>query len=137
MSRHDLTERLMRNPRYAQQVLEQTKPKAEAEPEPAAPRKYPNQPVKVDGVRYDSKLEAKVHARLELRHGRDSIIRQVSIPIGSKRIRPDFLIIHERYEDGTFRAELADAKGHATDAWEAKANHLKSQHGLSIRLIKK
>lgn len=98
-------------------------------------RKYRNEPVEADGERFDSRHEYRVAVALRVKHGRENVIRQVSLPIGELRIRPDFLVIYERYEDGTFRAELVDAKGMMTAAWRAKANHLEAQHGLRIRLV--
>lgn len=97
-----------------------------------APRKYRNEPTELDGERFDSKLEAAVFARLVAYYGRDRVIRQVSFPVGSLRIRPDFLVL---LPCGRFA--LADAKGFATDAWKAKANHLRHFHGLEIALIRK
>lgn len=100
-------------------------------------KKYRNQPTEINGERFDSKLEARICEMLRTIHGERNVIRQISIPIGAARVRPDFLIIHERFEDGTFRAELADAKGVETQAWKAKANHLQDKHGINIRTIKK
>ncbi len=120
-------------PRAAEQaaavLAEREKPAAQA------PRKYRNEPVEHDGERFDSRHEYRVAVALRVKHGRENVIRQVSLPLGELRIRPDFLIIHERFPDGTFRAELVDAKGMMTDAWRAKANHLEAQHGLRIRLV--
>ncbi len=101
------------------------------------PNKYRNQPVEVDGQRFDSKLEEAVYRRLVAQYGRGGVIRQVSIPIGSKRIRPDFLCIVARHEDGTFTGRWLDAKGHATEAWSAKQNHLLDVYGLEIQVVKK
>lgn len=102
------------------------------------PRKYKNEPCEVDGEKFDSKLEARVCHRLRLEHGRENVIRQVSIPLDAeKRIRPDFLIIAERYEDGSFRGFFVDAKGRLTDRWATAAAWLKDKHGLKIELIRK
>lgn len=109
-------------------------PENEPDPKPK-PRKYRNQPCEVAGQKFDSKHEADCYLNLRAVYGAERVIRQVSIPIGSKRIRPDFLIIHEVFEDGTFRAELVDAKGMVAKEWSAKANHLETQHRLKIRLI--
>jgi len=104
----------------------------------ATRRKYGNQPtINACGERFDSKLEERVYGQLRAAYGDAGVVRQVSIPVGDKRIRPDFLIIHSVMTDGRFIGELADAKGHATEGWTAKANHLKDKHGLSIREIKK
>jgi hypothetical protein len=101
------------------------------------PKKYRNQPCEAGGEKFDSKLEAEAYKKLCALWGKENVIRQVSIPIGDKRIRPDFLVIKEVLEGGkVFVGFFADAKGFATDAWTAKANHLKDKHGLSIELIR-
>lgn len=118
----------------ALRIVRELREKRERESVPAKParRKYRNVPVEVDGQRFDSRLEADVYARLVSYYGRDRVIRQVSFPVGSRRIRPDFLVL---LPGGGF--VLADAKGFATDAWTAKANHLRDRHGLGIVLIRK
>lgn len=85
---------------------------------------------------FDSKLEHRVYQRLCLAHGERNVIRQVSIPLGKLRIRPDFMVIEERFGDGSFRARLVDAKGLPTREWRAKANHLEQAHGLEIQIIR-
>jgi len=100
-------------------------------------RKYRNVPTVIGGHRFDSRHEAEVWLALCATYGAKNVIRQVSLPIGEKRIRPDFLIIRQHFPDGTFRAEFADAKGMITQEWKAKSNHLTDKHGLKIRLITK
>lgn len=97
--------------------------------------KYNNQPTRVGSRLFDSKHEANVYSILCLQYGEKNIACQVSFPIGAERIRLDFMLIHERFDDGTFRAELIDAKGVVTPTWRAKANHLKDALGLTIRKI--
>lgn len=104
---------------------------------PAPPSKYRNQRCELEGERFDSKLERRVYQHFCDAYGVENVIRQVSFPIGNRRIRPDFLIILERFADGSFRGFLADAKGHATDAWKCRANHLRDKYGLDIRIVKK
>ena len=115
-------------------VTEKVKGKS---PIPFGRKKYRNIPCEVNGEKYDSKLEAKVHGDLIRGFCKERIIRQVSIPLGGKRIRPDFLVITDHFEDGSFRGFFADAKGKATRDWEAKAAWLLDKHGIKIRLIKK
>lgn len=99
---------------------------------PAKPTKYRNVPTERGGQRFDSKLEADVYDRLVAYYGKLNVIRQVSFPIGRKRIRPDFFVILAGR-----RFVVADAKGIATDAWKSKANHLRDVHGIEIVLIHK
>ncbi len=122
MSRSALIDKLAQNPRYAQQLAAAREPKS----------KYKAEPVVVDGERFDSKLEYRVYRRLVTEHGAYSVLRQVTIRAGKNRMRPDFMVIHERYEDGSFRASLHDAKGLVTRDWQAKAHHLQHAHGLRV-----
>jgi hypothetical protein len=87
------------------------------------------------GERFDSKLERRHCAALRAAHGPAAIIRQVSLPVGLQRVRPDFLVIHEVLADGTFRGEFLDAKGHATADWTSKARKLQILHGITIRIL--
>lgn len=104
---------------------------------PQPPRsKYGNVKVEADGEKYDSKLEYRICTRLRSQHGKAGVMRQVSVELASdSRMRPDFLIIYERYENGRFLGEFADAKGRVTEVWRAKANHFFEKYGLKIRLI--
>ena len=101
------------------------------------PNKYHAQKVvTADGSKFDSKHERAVYQSLCAQYGKGSVIRQVSLPIGSKRIRPDFMVIVGTHSlDGRFTAFFADAKGMMTPAWSAKANHLNDAHGLKIKLF--
>lgn len=86
--------------------------------------------------KFDSIWERTVYLQLQAKHKR--VLRQVSFYLGQgRRIRPDFLIVHEILEDGKkFVGELVDAKGFkVTDAWKAKADWLKGISGIGITLI--
>lgn len=114
-----------------------------------APRRHGNVPTLTPaGEKFDSKLEARVIGNLRLEHGSKNVIRQVSIPLADSlppddpgralpRIRVDALIIHERYDDGTFRGELVDAKGNETKAWTRATRELWERFALRVRRIKK
>ena len=100
--------------------------------------KFGNIKTTINGEIFDSRHEAVVVIGLRASHGEENIIRQISLPINEQRIRPDVLRIIKRYDDGTFRAELIDAKGSpatVTEEYKAKANCLKALHDLAIRLI--
>ena len=104
--------------------------------------KYRNIPTVVDGQRFDSKLEAKVYGDLCLEYGKQNVIRQVSIPIGAQRIRPDFMVLIykdplDKFEEPSYNVMFIDAKGRETPAWRAKANCLKALHGIEIQLRRK
>ena len=101
------------------------------------PKKYRNKPCEYEGQRFDSKLELKVYLDLVAVWGAPNVIRQVSIPIGKGRMRPDFFVITSRFDDGSFRGHFVDAKGVITAAWRRGANHLEDKHGIKISLVKK
>lgn len=105
--------------------------------QPPKVRKYRNEPVVRDGQRFDSKLESNVYDMLCAQYGKENVICQASIPVGNLRIRPDFMVIHDRFSDGRFWAEFVDAKGVVTRDWTAKCNHLRDKHGLTVRQIRK
>lgn len=88
---------------------------------------------------FDSKKEERDFRKLVAAYGIKNVIRQVSIPLDDRppisRLRPDFLIIHERLEGGLFVCELLDSKGHATAEWLRKAKRLKEIHGIEVKTI--
>lgn len=136
MSRADLTAKLLAQGRIKPEDLHKETVLDLSEGDKSKPDKYHRVKVEVNGEKFDSKLEYAVCCRLRGIYGEKRVIRQVSIPIGKKRIRPDFMIIHSVNANGTFTGELVDAKGFMTPAWEAKANHLLDAHGLAIRLVR-
>lgn len=142
MSRQSIQDKLLANPRYSEQVrrammdgINRSSSRPVTIPQ-SPPRKFRNVPCEgADGAKFDSKKEKAVYDRLCAQHGKENVVRQVSIPIGARRIRPDFMVIFERFDDGTFRAGLIDAKGMATDAWKIKAEFLKVIHGIAISTL--
>ena len=126
-----------------QKLIRQGRVKPEdLDPRRIVPRKQRNQPCEIDGQKFHSKLEYGLYMSLCAGYGARNMIRQVSFPIGKNRIRPDFLIILERFKDGSFHAKLMDAKAwdkkkleyRCTEAWKARANHLFDKHGLKIEI---
>ena len=88
--------------------------------------------------RFDSKLEARVYLRLCGEHGKENIIRQVTIPLGGgASLRPDFFVITDRFADGSFRVKLMDGKGKPTRDWTNKNKWLKQKYTIGIEPIKK
>jgi hypothetical protein len=102
------------------------------------PSKLYNVRTRIGDETFDSRLEARLCETLRARYGPENIVRQVSLPLGSggQRMRVDYLIVHERFDDGTFRAELADAKGYATAGWKTKARRLDRLHKIKVRLLR-
>ena len=108
--------------------------------------KYNAKPCFRGEERFDSEHEAKVWDKLCLQVTADAtaeaiggfpIHRQVSLRVGSanERIRPDFMLVKEVFDDGSFRAELLDAKGFPTPAWKAKQRRFLKLYGLKIREV--
>lgn len=108
------------------------------------PSKYKNKPQVVDGVRFDSKREAKRWFDLvnQVRAGQIAHLeRQVSYVLapsvriaGEKRARPEMKYTADftYYRDGQKIVE--DAKGHADTAFRIRQHLMKSVHGIDVRL---
>lgn len=97
--------------------------------------KFGNKRVVNERGEFDSILESDAHLKLVSAYGNNGVIRQVSMPIEGGRIRPDFLVIHERLPDGRFVGEFIDAKGRQTGPWKKSAKQLMERHGIGIRLM--
>jgi hypothetical protein len=98
-------------------------------------RKYHNEPIVFQGMKFDSKHELKAWQDLELQRvagALRAVIRQVSMPLqgSSQRIRVDFLVI-----DSEGRHRWLDAKGFETQAWRGKRNQVFDTYGITIELI--
>jgi hypothetical protein len=103
---------------------------------PKREKKYGNK-VTVDeqGRKFDSLKERRQFEEHVALYGERSVMRQVSFPIGKKRIRVDLVHIMERYADGSVRIMVKDSKGRITPEWAAKANHLKDAYGIEVKVI--
>lgn len=104
----------------------------------AAPKKYRNHPVVVDGERFDSKRESiRWHTLRLLERSGDvkDLKRQVRYPlhVEGKKIgeyRSDF-----DYIDNTTKELVTeDTKGFVTDLFKWKAKHFEAQYGRKIRI---
>jgi hypothetical protein len=101
-------------------------------------RKYRNTPVTIDGIRFDSKAEAKRWAELRLLERAGVILdlqRQVSFPItfGGVKIttyRADF--VYREAETG--ETAIEDVKGVRTPEYRIKAKLMAAQ-GMPIREV--
>lgn len=108
-------------------------------------RKYRNQPVEIDGIRFDSKREAAHYAELKLLEKagqiRDIIVHpsMVLVVNGMKicRFVPDF-----RFNDvdpnghTIWPARYQDTKGVITRDWKLKAKLFHAIYGIEIEVIK-
>ena len=89
--------------------------------------KYNAKPTVVDGIRFDSKKEAKYYCELTLRQAAGEVIgffRQVPIHLpGGTILRIDFLEFHA---DDT--VHIVDVKGMETDAFKIKKREVEAAY---------
>ena len=102
-------------------------------------RKYRNQPITIDGIRFDSQAEARRWQQLKLLERAGVIMelqRQVTFPIAWNGIkicsyRADFVY----RETATGEQVIEDCKGFLTPEYRIKAKLMAAQ-GLPIREVK-
>lgn len=96
-------------------------------------RKYRNQATVVEGLRFDSKLEARLYQALQLRQRAGEVlwfIRQVPFGLeGGIKYRADFLAIL-----AAGGVELWDAKGHDTPLSALKRKQVRARYGVNVLL---
>lgn len=107
--------------------------KAAAPAEPAKRNKYGAQATVVDGIRFDSKREARYYEQLKLRVESGEVrffLRQVPLHLpGGTRLVIDFL---EFLADGTQR--FVDVKGRETPAFKIKRREIEAIYPIRIFL---
>jgi len=100
-------------------------------------------------IGFDSETEANVYDRLVAEH--IAVIAHGKIALGDEaHLEPDFIIVHEVYDDGRFEGQLADAKGlwkyktkggqqktkpHAEKDWLVKVKWLRDKVGLIVSIL--
>lgn len=102
--------------------------------------KYHNTPTMVDGIRFDSKAEARRYGELRLaeRAGEIAALKlqpSYLLEIGKLRIctyRADFQYIDRT----TNRVIVEDVKGVRTREYQIKAKLMKALHGIEIREVR-
>ena len=96
--------------------------------------KYNAKPTTIDGIRFDSKKEARVYQDLVLQWKAGQIryfVRQVPIDLpGGVKMRVDFLVMHN---DG--HEQWLDAKGKATRDWLNKKKIAEAIYPIKIETI--
>lgn len=102
----------------------------------AKPNKYHNHPTTVDGIRFDSKKEARYYEQLKIwiRTGEVAyFLRQVPIhlPGGSKYV-VDFLVFYTSTETPP---EYVDVKGRETQVFRLKRREIEHQYPIKIRCV--
>jgi hypothetical protein len=129
-----------RNPSFAKQIdaAKAETPRPKALDAKQGRQKYGNHKVERDGMKFDSKLEAAVYARLCDEYGKERVFRQVSIPLGGGvRIRPDFMVVTvlDYKTRGEVVVKFIDAKGYETEAFRTKRKLLACR-GIKIELAR-
>ncbi len=101
---------------------------------PCAPRpnKYNAQPTVVDGIRFDSKREARLYESLKARRAAGEVayfLRQVPVHLpGGTKLIVDFLVF---YRDGR-EPEYLDAKGRETPVFKVKRREVEAAFPIRI-----
>ena len=106
------------------------------------PRKYGNEPVYVDGIRFESKREARRYRDLTLlsRAGEVrnlELQKSFDICIGEFHVckyRADFTY-EERQPDGSWAEVVEDAKGVATPLFRLKQQLMRAGHGIDVKEV--
>lgn len=97
--------------------------------------KFHAKPVERDGIRFDSKGEAKLYDQLKLQQKSGEVLfflRQVPIHLpGGTKLVVDFLVF---YLNGT--ARFLDFKGMETDAFKIKQREVEALYPIEIELVK-
>lgn len=101
---------------------------------PARPNKYHNQPTTVDGIRFDSKKEARYYQQLRIREKLGEVayhLRQVPLALpGGSRYVVDFLVF---FNDGR-PPEYVDVKGRETQVFRLKKREVEHHYPIRIHL---
>jgi hypothetical protein len=104
-----------------------------SKPEPK-PNKYHNHPTTVDGIRFDSKKEARYYEQLKIRKATGEVsywLMQVPIrlPGGTKYV-VDFQV-----HLATGAVEYVDVKGTVTQVFRLKKREIEHQYPIRIRCV--
>lgn len=95
--------------------------------------KYHNRRTEVDGIKFDSELEARCYQELQLRQKAGEVkwfVRQVSFRLeGNVAYRADFLAVL-----ASGGVEVIDAKGMDTQVSKNKRKQLKARYGIDVIL---
>lgn len=110
-------------------------PAIAAQPAAEPRRKYGNHIVHVDGIRFDSKREAKYYEYLKHQRARGEIqyfLRQVPIHLpGGTKLVVDFMVV-----DAAGALEYVDAKGRETPVFRLKLREVRHHYPhIRIRLV--
>jgi len=110
--------------------------KGDAREKETKARKYNNQPTTVDGIRFDSKKEARYYEQLKIRQKLGEVwywLRQVPIhlPDGTKYV-VDFLVF---FKDPERLPEYVDVKGKETQVFRLKKRAVEHHYPIRLKLV--
>lgn len=107
--------------------------------EPAAPQrtsKYNNHPTTVDGIRFDSKKEARYYEQLKIRIAAGEVSYfHMQVPIrlpGGTKYLVDFLVF---FTDPARLPEYVDVKGKQTAEFRLKKREVEHQYPIQIIIV--
>lgn len=125
------------SPAAMQQMKQAIQPEISRTAPEKKPTKYRNQRCEVDGIKFDSRAEAKRYQTLRLMERAVEILwfqRQPSFLLyGGIRYRPDFIV-----QDQDGRIWVEDVKGHPTKEFMLKAKLFRAAYpGLDLIIISK
>jgi len=122
--------------RMRERVEAQSRAREIATPPTSRANKYHNQPKTVDGIRFDSKKEARYYEQLKIRVATGEVsyfLRQVAIFLpGGTRYVVDF---QEHFADPARPAEYVDVKGRETEAFRIKKREIEHHYPFKIRCV--
>lgn len=105
-----------------------------------AKRKYRNEPVVIDGIRFDSKREGAYYAELKIREKAGevaSVERQKTFILQINNVlvgtyRADFVF----YDNGQKRWRTVDVKGFETKEFKRTKRLMRACHGIEVEVVK-
>jgi hypothetical protein len=119
-----------------QRMRERVEAQGRAREPVTKPNKYNNSPTTVDGIRFDSKKEARYYEQLKIRVSTGEVsyfLRQVAIYLpGGTRYVVDF---QEHFVDPDRAIEYVDVKGRKTEAFLIKKREVEHHYPIKIRCV--
>lgn len=102
-------------------------------------RKYRNQPIVAQGVRFDSKKEAKRYEQLKLLE-RNQEVRNIRLQVSYNLVVGDVIVgryradfVYEELRKGQWNEVVEDVKGFVTPMYRLKRKLMKAIYGIDIR----
>jgi len=103
------------------------------------PGKYRSEPVQVEGIRFDSKLEADRYRELKLLRQSGEVLyflRQVPFDAATRVVyRADFLVVWNRMGTAGENVTVEDCKGFVTPTARVKIAAVQDRYGIKIQIL--